>query len=149
MLFGATGEDRRYASYAQFGCLFDSPLHVIELEDGEEEVEGKGSVGLEFLVEGEEDLIFADAGDLGPVEEASSYDVEDLAGFCAEDSGEVGGLIAGEGGGGGGPGIGDEAAAGHLLSGYCVSLELSLGWSEVATECFPAFGMVMVRGPWW
>ncbi len=59
---------------------------------------------------------FGDAGDFGAVEEAVGDDVVDLAGFGAEDAGEVGGLVAGEGGGGGGPGVGDQAAAGHALS---------------------------------
>ena len=45
MLFSATGEDRSDAGDAEFSGLFDGPLHVIELEDGEEEMEGKGGVG--------------------------------------------------------------------------------------------------------
>ena len=45
----------------------------------------------------------------------------DLAGLGAEDAGEVGGLVAGEGGGGGGPGVGDPAAAGHGFRCLCVS----------------------------
>ena len=93
VFFGAAGEDGSDAGYAKFGGLFDGPLHVVELEDGEEEVEGKGGVGLELFVEGEEDFGFVttaaggDAGDLSPVEEASGYYVEDLAGFGAEDAG--------------------------------------------------------------
>ncbi len=78
-------------------------------------MEGKGGVGGELFVEGEVDTGFGDAGDLGAVEEAVGDDVVDLAGFGAEDAGEVGGLIAGEGGGGGGPGVGDEAATGHAF----------------------------------
>ena len=67
-------------------------------------------------MEGEEDFIFVDAGDFGSVEEAVGDDVIDLAGCGAEDSGEVGGLVAGEGGGGRGRGVGDEAATGHGVS---------------------------------
>ena len=116
VFFGAAGEDGGDAGYAEFGGFFDGPLEVVELEDGEEEVEGKGGVGFELFVEGEEDLIFRDGGDLGAVEEAAGYDVEDLAGFGAEDAGEVGGLVAGEGSGGGGPTVGDPATAGHEVS---------------------------------
>ncbi len=51
VLFGAAGEDGGDAGDAEFGGLFDGPLHVVELEDGEEEMEGKGGVGLELFVE--------------------------------------------------------------------------------------------------
>ena len=57
--------------------------------------------------------VFGDAGDFGSVEEAVGDDVVDLAGCGAEDSGEVGGLVASEGGGGGSGGVGYEAATGH------------------------------------
>ena len=100
VLFGAAGEDGGDAGDAEFGGFFDGPLEVIELEDGEEEMEGQGGVGFEFFVEGEVDFVFGDAGDFGAVEEAAGDDVEDLAGLGAEDAGEVGGLVAGEGGGG-------------------------------------------------
>jgi hypothetical protein len=56
---------------------------VVELEDGEEEMEGKGGVGLELFVEGEEDFVLGDGGDFGAVEEATGDDVVDLAGFGA------------------------------------------------------------------
>ena len=123
VLLGAAGEDGRDAGDAQFGGLFDGPLEVVELEDGEEKVDGEGCVGFQLFVEGEEDfgvlLIAArgaDFGDFGAVEEAVGDDVEELAGLGAEDAGEVDGLLAGEGGVGGmaglrGPGVGDEAAA--------------------------------------
>lgn len=45
VLFGAAGEDGGDGGDAEFGGFFDGPLHVIELEDGEEEVEGEGCVG--------------------------------------------------------------------------------------------------------
>ena len=149
VLFGAAGEDGSDAGDAEFSGLFDGPLHVIELEDGKEEMEGKGSVGLELFVEGEVDLsVFTtvaglDAGDLGAVEEASGYDVVDLAGLSAKDAGEVGGLVAGEGGGGGGPGVGDPATAGHCSS------ESGDSESEVLTDCWPTLGMRMEWAPWW
>ena len=113
VLFGAAGEDGGDASDAELGGLLDGPLHVVELEDGEEEMQGKGGVGLELFVEGEEDCVFADGGDFSAVEEAVGDDVEDLAGLGAEDACEVNGLVAGEGSGGGGPGVGDPATAGH------------------------------------
>jgi hypothetical protein len=86
---------------------------VIEFEDGQEKVEGKGRIGFELFMESEEDLSFTHTGDLGSVEEASGDYVEDLAGLGAEDASEVGGLVAGECGSCGGPGIGDPAAARH------------------------------------
>ena len=43
MLFGAAGEDGSDAGDAQFSGLFDGPLHVVELEDGEEEMEREGA----------------------------------------------------------------------------------------------------------
>jgi len=87
---------------------------VVELEDGEEEMEGESGVGLELFVEGEEDLALGDTCDLGAVEEASGDDIVNLAGRGAEHAREVGGLIAGEGCGVSGPGVSDPAAAGHL-----------------------------------
>jgi hypothetical protein len=115
MFFGATGEDRRDAGDTELGGLFDGPLHVVELEDGEEEMERKGGVGGEFFVEKEVNCLFADLRDFGAVEESAGDDVVDLTWFSAEDAGEMGGLVAGEGGGGGGPGVGDEAATGHAF----------------------------------
>ena len=113
MFFCATGEDGGDLCYTEFGGFFDGPLHVIELEYGEQEVKRKSGIGLEFFVKDEENFGFADTGYLGAVKEAAGYDVEDLAGFGTEDAGEVGGLISGEGSGGGGPGIGDPATASH------------------------------------
>ncbi len=98
MFFGAAGEDGSDAGDAEFGGLLDGPLEVVELEDGEQQMEWEGGVGFEFFVKGEEDFVVGDAGDFGAVEEAVGDDVEDLAGFGAEDAGEVGGLVAGEGG---------------------------------------------------
>ena len=123
MLLGAAGEDGRDAGDAEFGGFLDGPLEVIELEDGEQEVDGQGGVGFEFFVEDEGDFGVGDGGDFGAVEEAVGDDVEDLAGLGAEDAGEVGGLLAGEGGVSGvagwrGPGVGDEAAA---IIGQCSS----------------------------
>ena len=121
MLLGAAGEDGRDAGDAEFGGLLDGPLEVVELEDGEQEMDGQRGVGFEFFVEGEEDFLVGDGGDLGAVEEAVGDDVEDLAGLGAQDAGEVGGLLAGERGVGGvagcgRPGVGDEAASHRQLS---------------------------------
>ena len=52
-----------------------------------------------------------DGGDFGAVEEAVGDDVVDLAGLGAEDAGEMGGLLAGEGGVGGVAGGGDQVSA--------------------------------------
>ena len=84
-------------------------------------MEREGGVGLELFVEEEVDGVFCDGGDLGAVEETVGDDVVDLAWSGAEDSSEVSGLIAGEGGCRVGPGVGDEAAAGHAasLEGWC------------------------------
>ena len=115
VLFGAAGEDGCDAGDPQFSSLFDGPLHVVELEDGKEQMEREGGVGFQFFMEGEEDLVFANVGNFRAVKEAIGDDVVDLAGGGAEHAGEVSGLITGEGGGGGGPGVGDEAATGHAF----------------------------------
>jgi len=115
VFFGAAGEDGRDAGDAEFGGLLDGPLHVIELEDGEEEMEGKGGVGGELFVEEEVDFLLAYARDFGSVKEAVRDDVVDLAGRGSKDAGEMDGLVAGERGGGGGPGVGDETATGHAF----------------------------------
>lgn len=114
VLFCAAGEDGGDAGYAQLGGFFDGPFHVIELEDGEEEMKWERGVGLELFVEGEVDFGVAYRGDFGAVEEAVGYDVVGLAGFGAEDSGEMNGLVADEGGCGWCPEVGDEASAGHV-----------------------------------
>jgi len=113
MLFGAASEDGRDARGTELGGFFDGPLEVIELEDGEEKMDGECGVGFEFFVKGEDDLAIGDGDDLGTVEETVGDDVVDLSGLGAEDASEMCGLIAGERCGGGGEGIGDEAAARH------------------------------------
>ncbi len=113
MFFGAAGEDGGDAGYAQLGGFFNGPLHVVELEDGEEEMERQGGVGLQFFVESEDDFGGGDGDDLGAVEEAVGYYVVDLAGFGAQDASQMGGLVSGEGCGGGGTGVGDPATASH------------------------------------
>ncbi len=140
VLLGAASEDGGDTGDAELGGFFDGPLEVIELEDGEEQVEGKGGIGLELFVEGEEDFLLGDGDDFGAVEEAVSDDVVDLAGFGAKDAGEVEGLIAGEGGGVGGDLVGDEAAASHwaryslLGTGYRVLGTRLLGFGEFDGE---------------
>ena len=142
VLFCPAGVDGGDAGYAQFRGLFDGPLHVVELEDGEQEMQGKCDVRLELFVEGEDHFVLGDGDDFGAVEEASRDDVEDLARSGTEDAREMSRLIAGEGSGFRGPGVGDPTTAGHY----------SLFWS--ASDCdeeavpFPT-GMVMERGPWW
>ena len=122
VFLGAAGEDGGDTGDAELGGLLDGPLEAIELEDGEQEVDGEGGVGRELFVEGEGDFGVllrargADGGDFGAMEEAVGDDVVDLARLSAEDAGEVGGLLAGERGAGGmaglgGPGVGDPAAA--------------------------------------
>ena len=76
------------------------------------------------------------------MEEAVGYDVVDLAWSGAEDSGEVGGLVAGEGGGGGGPGVGDEAATGHAFE---FSWRAKLPVMAASVDC----GMTTCWVPWW
>ena len=101
VLLGALGEDGRDAGDAEFGDFFDGPLEAIELEDGEQKVDGEGGVGFELFAEGEEDFGFRDLSDLGEVEETVGYDVKELTGLGAQDAGEMLGLLAGEGGVGG------------------------------------------------
>ena len=96
MFFCAAGEDGRDACGAEFGGLLDAPLEVIELEDGEQQMDGESGVGLEFFVEREDDFAVGDGSNFGAMEEAVGDDVEDLAGLGAEHAGEMRGLIAGE-----------------------------------------------------
>ncbi len=46
VLLGAAGEDGSDARDAEFGGFFDGPLEAIELEDGEQKVDGEGCVCL-------------------------------------------------------------------------------------------------------
>jgi hypothetical protein len=73
---------------------------VVELEDSEEQMQRESGIRLQFFVEGKDDLVFGDTGNLSAVKKASGNDVEDLAGLSAENAGEVSSLIAGQGGGG-------------------------------------------------
>ncbi len=123
MLFGTAGEDGGDAVDPELGGFFDGPLEVIELEDGEQEMKRKGGVSFELFVKGEGDAVRGDGGDLSTVEKATGNEVEDLAWFRTENTGEMSGLIAGEGCGVvvAVPGVSDEAAAGHggSLVGSC------------------------------
>ncbi len=157
VFFCASGEDGGDLFDAEFGGFFDAPLEVVEFKDGEEEVEGEAGLGFELFVEEEVDLFRAgvgvDGSDFGAMEEAAGDDVVDLAGAGAEDAGEVGGLVAGEGGGGGGPAVGDEAAAGHLRGFRAGEGMGAQGWAgvpQVSTGAVEGWlGMVMVWGAWW
>ena len=118
MLFGAAGEDGRDAGDAEFRGFFKGPLEVIELEDGEVEVERERGVGLEFFMQDEVDAFGRYTGDLCAVKEAGGDDVKDLANFSAEDACQMRGLIACECCGGGVAGfrqveVGDPAASCH------------------------------------
>jgi hypothetical protein len=86
VLLCSVGEDRSDAGDAELGGLFDGPLEVVELEDGKQQMDGQGCVGFEFFVEGEEDFYIRDRCDLGAMEEAVGYDIEELAGLRAEDA---------------------------------------------------------------
>jgi hypothetical protein len=86
---------------------------VVELEDGKKQVQGKSGIGLKLFMKGEEHLLFADARDLSAVKETTDDNIEDLTGFCAKDTSEMGGLISGQSGGGSGPCVCDPAAASH------------------------------------
>jgi len=57
VLFRAAGEDGRDAGDAEFGGLLYGPLEAVELEDGEQKVDGEGCVGFQLFVEGEEDFV--------------------------------------------------------------------------------------------
>ena len=95
------------------------PFEVVELENGEVEVERQGVVGFELLVQNEINAILRGGGDLGPVEKASGDHVEDLAGLRSQHPGKVQGLLAEQGGVGrvpvfGSVGVGYPAATGHI-----------------------------------
>ncbi len=129
VLLSAAGEDGGDAADAEFGGLFDGPLEVIELEDGEQEVQGEVGFGFELFVEGEDDADGRDGGDLGAMEEAAGNEIVNLAGLGAEDAGEVCSLVAGEGGGVviAIPDVGDETAASHEVS-------LLAGWFSIRVK---------------
>lgn len=84
MLFGAPGDDGRDARDSELGSFFDGPLEVIELEDGEQEMDGEGGVSFQFFVQDEGHFAVGDGGDFGAVEEPVGDDVVDLAGLGAE-----------------------------------------------------------------
>lgn len=155
MLFGAPGEDRGDAGYAQFGGLFDGPFEVIELEDGKQQVDGERGLRFEFFVQGEPDFgvliaaCGANFGDFGAMEEAVGDQIEDLAGLGAEDTGQVVGLLANEGGVGGvaglrGPRVCDPASSSHKDS-----CELQVTGCQLEARWGQGLGMVTVNGPWW
>ena len=113
MFFGAARKDRCDARGAKLGELFEPPLVVIELDDGQQKVNGERGFGLQLLAESEGYLPFADVDDCGTAEKSIGYDVENLSRFGSEDAGEVQRLVAGEGGGRVGEDVGDPAAARH------------------------------------
>ena len=98
MLLGALGEDGCDTGDAEFSGFLDGPLEAIEFEDGEQQVDGQGGVGLQLFMEREEDFSFRDSCDLTAVEKAIGYDIVGLTGLGAQDTGEMLGLLAGEGG---------------------------------------------------
>jgi len=51
MLFSAAREHGRDAGNAKLGRFLDCPLETVELEDGEEEMEGQGRFGRHFLMQ--------------------------------------------------------------------------------------------------
>ena len=98
MLLGALGEDGCDTGDAEFSGFLDGPLEAIEFEDGEQQVDGQGGVGLQLFMEREEDFSFRDSSDLAAVEKAIGYDIVGLTGLGAQDTGEMIGLLAGESG---------------------------------------------------
>ncbi len=110
-------------------------------------MDGKGGVGFKFFVKDEGHFGIGDGRDLGAVEEAVRYDVKDLAGLGAQDAGEVGRLLAGEGGMGGvaglgRPSVGDPAAACH--KGSC---KLQVTGCQIEKRGRQGLGMVTVKVP--
>jgi hypothetical protein len=57
---------------------------VVELEDGQIEVERQRAVGFKLLMQDEVDSLLRDARDFGPMQEAGGDDIEDLARLGAE-----------------------------------------------------------------
>ncbi len=116
VLFGAAGEDWRDAGDAEFGSFFDGPLEVVEFEDGEQQMNGQGRIGLQLFEQDELNLAIGNSGDLGAMQESIGDYVVCLAGLGAEDAGEMSSLLAGKRGMGGVPvvgreRVGDKAAA--------------------------------------
>src|SRR5882724_6594360 len=94
MLLCATSEDRCDGGHAKFRRLLDSPFHVIELVDSHQEMNGECGPGFHLFMQGENDLVFADSGDLGTVEKSSGDDIKKLSRLGSKDASEVLGLVA-------------------------------------------------------
>ena len=113
MLLRAPGDDGHDARHAEFGSLFDGPLHAVEFEDREQQGDGQRRLGGDLFEEGEGYFFNADADDGGTIDEAVGDNVRVRAGLCSKDASEMSGLCADEACGGVGEGIGDPAASGH------------------------------------
>jgi len=86
---------------------------MIELEDREQEMHWKRSIGFEFFVKREHNLAVRDGEHFCPVQKAVRNYIKNLSRLCAEDAREVCGLVAGKRGGSVGEGICDETTARH------------------------------------
>jgi len=69
---------------------------VIELIDGHEEMDRESGPSFHLFMQGEDDLIFADSGDLGTVEKSSGDDIKNLPRLGSKDASEVLGLVPNE-----------------------------------------------------
>ena len=97
----------------RLGGLFDAPLQVIELKNGEQQMDWESGFGFEFFVEREDDFTVRDCGNFGTMKKPVCYYVEDLSGLGAQNASEVRGLVAGERCGVSIRCVGDPAAASH------------------------------------
>ena len=111
MLLCAAREDGCDAGGAEFGCFLDAPLKMIELEDGEQEMDWKCGIGFELFMKREDDLAVGDSEHFCPVQKTVRNYIKNLSGLCAKDASEVCGLVSGERGGGVGEGVCDETTA--------------------------------------
>ncbi len=89
MFLGATREDGCDALDTELGRLLDGPLVAIELEDGEQKMEGEGGVSQHLFMQQKNNFGIGHGDDFGPVKVSAGDDVEDLAGLGAEDTREV------------------------------------------------------------
>jgi Holliday junction DNA helicase RuvA len=106
------GED---GLYAQLGNLFDHPFEPIEFEERDDQDDRrKRRAGVERFDDAEGNCARRHSFDFGEAESGAVSDLVTLAGFGAEDSGEMVGILAFEGGAVTVDAVHEEAAAGHV-----------------------------------
>ena len=115
--FAAGGFDGDDAGDGEFGGFFDGPFEAFEFDEGKVKGGfGEWGVGGEFFEGGEFDEGFAGGFDFGEPDATGVCDFVFLAGFDAEDAGEVVGVFAFDNGFAVADFVDEKAASGHVHS---------------------------------